>query len=63
MVDLGFQDTDRVGVNDKEVLDAIFLQDGFILATFSMYKGKCGYPRSIFGLFGALRGAPSVRDS
>ena len=27
MVDLVFQDTDRVGGNEKEVLDAILLQD------------------------------------
>ena len=33
MVDLGYQDTDWVGGNDKEVLDAIFLLDGFILFT------------------------------
>ena len=31
MVDLGCEDTDWVGGNDEEVLDAIFLQDGFIL--------------------------------
>ena len=31
MVDLGCQDTDWVGGNDEEVLDAIFLQDGLIL--------------------------------
>ena len=33
MVDLGCQDTDWVDVNDKEVLDAIFFQDVFILFT------------------------------
>ena len=38
MVDLGCQDTQWVGRNDKEVLDAIFLQDGVILATLSMNK-------------------------
>ena len=32
MVDLQCQDTDWVGGNDKEVLDAILLWDGFILA-------------------------------
>ena len=31
MVDLGCQDTDWIGGNDKGVLDAIFLQVGFIL--------------------------------
>ena len=41
MVYLGCQDTDWVDGNDKEVLDAIFLQDGFILATLGMDKGKC----------------------
>ena len=40
MVKLGCQDTDWVGENDKEVLDAILLLDGFILATLSMDKGK-----------------------
>ena len=33
MVDLGCQDTDWVDGNDKEVLDAIFLPDGFKLFT------------------------------
>ena len=32
MVDLGCQDTDWVGGNDKDVLDAILLQSGFILS-------------------------------
>ena len=31
MVDLGCQDTDWVGENDKERLDAILLPDGIIL--------------------------------
>ena len=43
MVDLGCQDTDWVGGNEKEVLDAILLRDSLILATLSMDKGKCGY--------------------
>ena len=43
MVELGCQDSDCVGGNDKEVLDAILLQDGLILSTLVMYKGKCGY--------------------
>ena len=33
MVDLGCQDTDWVGRRDKDVLDAILLQGGLILAT------------------------------
>ena len=32
MVDLGCQDTYRVGGNDKDVLDAILLREGLILA-------------------------------
>ena len=43
MVDLGCQDTDWVGGYDKDILDAILLRDGFILATLSVDKGKCGY--------------------
>ena len=43
MVDLGCQDTDWVGGHDKDILDVILLRDGFILATFSVDKGKCGY--------------------
>ena len=51
MVELGCQDTDWVGGNDKEVLDGILLQDGLILATLSMDKGKCGYVGWISGWF------------
>ena len=40
MVDLGYQDIGWVSGNDKDVLDAILLRDGFILATLSMDKGK-----------------------
>ena len=40
MVDFGCQDTDWVGGNVKDVLNAILLWDGFILATLSMDKGK-----------------------
>ena len=43
MVDLGRQDTDWVGGNDKERLDAILLPGCLILATLSVDKGKCGY--------------------
>ena len=38
MVDLGCQDTDWVGGNEKEVLNTILLWDGLILATVSMEK-------------------------
>ena len=62
MVELGCQDTDWVGGNDKEVLDGILLQDGLILATLSMDKGKCGYVGWISGWFWALRGASRVTD-
>ena len=40
MVDLRCLDTDWVGGNVKDVLDAILLRDGFILGTLSMDKGK-----------------------
>ena len=55
MADLGCQDTDWVGENNKEVLDAILLQDGLKLTTLSMDKGKYAY-------LGALREAPRVTD-
>ena len=62
MVDLQCWDTDWVCENDKNVLDAIFLQHGLILATLSLDKGKCGYLEYTSGCFGALRGAPRVAD-
>ena len=62
MVDLGCQDIDRVGGNDKDVLDAILLSDGLTLATLSMDKGKCCDLVCIFGCFWALRRAPRVTD-
>ena len=62
MVDLGCQDTDRVGGNDKDVLDAILLRDGLTLATLSMDKGKCFDLGCISGCFWALRGASRVTD-
>ena len=62
MVDLGCQDTDWEGGNDKEVLDAILLWDGSILATLSMDIGKCVYLGCISGWFGALRVAPRVKN-
>ena len=43
MVDLGCQETDWVGGNNKEVLVAILLRDGLKLTTFSMDKGKYAY--------------------
>ena len=62
MVDLGCQDTHWVGGNDKKVLDAILLRDGFILGTLSMGKGECHYHGCISGWFRALRGAPWATD-
>ena len=62
MVGLGCQDTHLVGENDKEVLGAILLWDGFIVATLSMDKGKYAYLGCISGWFGALRGALRVPD-
>ena len=62
MVDLECQDTDWVGGNDKEVLDAISLLDSLVLATMSIDKGKGGYLGCISGCFGALEGAPRVID-
>ncbi len=59
MVDLRCQDTDWVGGNDAEDLDAILLPDSLI---FSMDKGKCGFLECISGCFGALREARRVRD-
>ena len=61
MVDLGCQDTDWVGGNNKDVLDAILQRDGLILAIHSMDKEKCGYFGCISSWFGALRGAPGVK--
>ena len=55
MTDLGCLDTDWVGGNDKEVLDATLLRDGLILATLSEEKGKCGYLGCISDWFGVLR--------
>ena len=62
MVNLGCQDKDWVEGNEKEVLDAILLWDSLILATLSMDKGKCAYLGCISGWFGALRGAPRVKN-
>ena len=62
MVELGCPGTDLVGGNDKEVLDAILIWEGLILAALSMDKAKCGYPGCISGWFGALRGSPRVSD-
>ena len=62
MVELGCQDTDLVGGNDKEVLDAILLWEGLILVTLGMDKRKCGYVGCITGWFWALRVASRVTD-
>ena len=62
MADLGCQDTDWVDRNVKEVLDAILLRDGLILATFTMDKKKYGYFWCISGWFEALRGTPRLID-
>ena len=59
---LGCQDTDWESGNDKEVLDAILLWDGFMLANLNMDIRKCGYLGCISGWFWALRGAPRVTD-
>ena len=58
----GPEDTGRVSGNVKEVLDAILLGEGLILATLGMNKGKCGYVGCISGWFWALRVAPRVTD-
>ena len=62
MVELGCQDTVWTGGNDEKVLDGILPQDGLILATLGMDKGKCGYVGYISGSFGALKGALRVTD-
>ena len=62
MVELGCQDTDWVGGNDKEVLDGIIPRDGLILVTLSMDKEKCGYVGWVSGWFRVLRRAPRVTD-
>ena len=62
MADLGCQDKDRVDGDDKEVSYAILLQDGLILATLDMDKGKCGYVGCSSGWFWAPRVAPRVKD-
>ena len=49
MVDVGCQEIEWVGGNDKEVLDAILLRDGLKLITFSMDKGKYAYLGCISG--------------
>ena len=61
MANLECQDTDWEGGNDRG-LDKILLQDGLILATLSMDKGKCGYLGCISGWFGDPRGVTRVTD-
>ena len=62
MIELGCPGTDLVGGNDKEVLDAILLWEGLILATLGMDKRNCAYVGCISGWFWALRVAPWVTD-
>ena len=62
MDELGCQYTNWVSGIDKEVLDAILLWEGLVLATLGMDKGKYGYVGCISGWFVALRGAPRVTD-
>ena len=62
MGELGCQDTDWVGGNDKEVLGGILLRDGLILATLGVDKGKRGYVGCISGWFWAPRVPPTVTD-
>ena len=62
MSELGFQDTAWINGNDIDVLDAILLRDGLILATFTMDKRKYGYFGCISGWFEALRGTPRLID-
>ena len=61
MAYLGCQDTDWEGDNDRG-LNKILLQDGLILATLSMDKGKCGYVWCISGWFWPLRVALRVTN-
>ena len=58
MVDLECQDT--LGGDDKKLLEANLLLVGFIQATLSMDKGKCGHLECILGWFGVLRGATQL---
>ena len=46
----------------RDVLDAILLRNGHILATLGMEKGKCGYLGCSSSWFKFLRGAPNVTD-
>ena len=62
MADLGCQDREWVGGNGIEDLDAILLQDGLILATFTIDKRKYGYFGCISGWFEALRGTSRLID-
>ena len=55
MVDLGCQATELLGERVRDVLNAILLRNGFMLAPLNMDKGKCGCLGSISDWFGALR--------
>ena len=62
MVDLVFQDTDRVGGDDRDLLEANLQLDGLILATLRVDIGKYVQFGIISGWFGFLRRAPRVTD-
>ena len=62
MVDLVFQDTDRVGGDDRDLLEANLQLDGLILATLRVDIGKYVHFGIISGWFGVLRRAPRVTD-
>ena len=62
IADLGCQVTDRVDGDDNEVLGAILLWDGLILAILSMDEGKCNLLECISGWFGVLKRAPRATD-
>ena len=62
MVELECQDTDWVGGNDKEVLDATLLRDGLILATLSKEKRKMCLSWVHFWFFWVPEGGPRVTD-
>ena len=58
MVNLGCQDTGWLGGSERDVLNAILLCNGLILAPLGMNKGKCGGLGCISDWFKALRGGP-----
>ena len=62
VTDGGLKVSGWVDGHERDALDAILLRNGLILTTLGMDKGKCGYVGCISGWFGALRGAPRVKD-